>query len=58
MPAHPECDGNEQALQRTQNAYFFPFGFPFAYSHHAKSVQLSQAGFRAAQTRRPWKMSK
>ena len=45
------------AAQRSSCRHFFPFGFPFAYWHQLASVQRSQAGLRAAQTRRPWKMS-
>lgn len=37
-------------------AHFLPLGLPFAYWHHFDSVQVSQAGFLAAHTRRPWKI--
>ena len=37
-------------------SYFLPLGLPCAYSHQLRSVQRSQSGLRAAQTRLPWKM--
>ena len=60
LAQHPQIPLSNEAnvlrfdgARRFQPAYFLPFGLPLAYSHHARRVQLSQAGFRAAHTRRP-----
>ena len=60
LAQHPKIPLSNEAnvlrfdgARRFQPAYFLPFGLPLAYSHHARRVQLSQAGFRAAHTRRP-----
>ena len=49
-----EKESNEKSGRMA--AYFLPLGLPLAYSHQVESVQASQAGLRAAHTRRPWKM--
>ena len=60
LAQHPKIPLSNEAnvlrfdgARRFQSAYFLPFGLPLAYSHHARRVQLSQAGLRAAHTRRP-----